>query len=272
MAVRQAAAARSSQARGMEIDGAVILVTGASRGIGRATAELLARRGARVVCAGRDRAALELVATAVGGTALVADLRDVDAADRLVQQARAAYGRLDAVISNAGLGHVGPVAEMTAEQVATLVDVNVRATFLLGRAAVAAFADQAAAGEHRQRALCFVGSIAGAVGVPGESVYSATKAAGESFAALLREEVRGTGVAVSTVLPGVVDTEFLARRGAAYDRRFPRPMSAARAARVVVEAVERGTPRRIEPRWLAVPARLAGTAPVLYRALARRLS
>jgi len=256
----------------MEIEGAVVLVTGASRGIGRATAELLARRGARVVCAGRDRAALESVAAAVGGTALVADLREVDAPDRLVRQARHAHGRLDAVIANAGIGHVGPVAEMTAEQVAALVDVNVRGTFLLARAAVAAFADQAAAGDSRQRALCFVGSIAGAVGVPGESVYSATKAAVQSFAVLLGEEVRGTGIAVSTVLPGVVDTEFLARRGQAYDRRFPRPMPVARAARVVVTAVERGAARRIEPRWLAVPARLAGVAPALYRALARRLS
>lgn len=256
----------------MQIEGAVILVTGASRGIGRATAQLLARRGARVVCAGRDRTALESVAAAVGGTALVADLREIDAADRLVRQAREAYGRLDGVVANAGIGHVGPVAAMTAEQVAALVDVNVRATFLLGRAAVVAFAEQAAAGDSRPRALCFLGSIAGAVGVPGESAYSATKAAVQSFAALLREEVRGTGVAVSTVLPGVVDTELLARRGQAYDRRFPRPMPAARAARVVVATVERGTPRRIEPRWLAVPARLAGAAPALYRALARRLS
>ena len=272
MALRQAAAAGTGQARPMEIDGAVILVTGASRGIGRAIAELLARRGARVVCAGRDRAALAAIAAVVGGTPLVADLREVEAADRLVQQARAAYGRLDAVVAAAGIGHVGPVAEMTAEQVAALVDVNVRATFLLARAAVAAFADQAAAGDRRQRALCVVGSIAGAVGVPGESVYSATKAAVQSLAALLGEELRGAGVAVSTVLPGVVDTEVLARRGQAYDRRFPRPMPAARAAGAVVTALERGTPRRIEPRWLAVPARLAGAAPALYRALARRLS
>nr|WP_218860420.1 SDR family oxidoreductase [Petropleomorpha daqingensis] len=238
------------------------MVTGASGGIGRATATALARAGAQVVCAGRDAAATQEVAAAVGGAALTADLREVDAPAGLVERTVAQHGRLDAVVVNAGVGHAGPVAEMPAERIAELVDVNVRGSFLLARAAPAAMTGPGA--------IVFVSSIAGAVGVPGESVYSATKAALEAFAPLLGEELRPARISVSTVLPGVVDTGFFGRRGAAYDRRFPRPIPPERVAEVVVRTLRDGRPRRIEPRWLEIPARLSAAAPRTYRALARR--
>ena len=152
------------------------------------------------------------------------------------------------------------------------MDVDARAPMLLARAAVGAFLAQAGAGDRRPRGLCFVTSIAGAVGVPGETVYSASKAAVEAFAALLREELRGRRIAVSTVLPGVVDTDLLARRAEPYDRRVPRPMPPQRAAHAVVRALEHGSARSVVPSWLAVPARLSATAPRLYRLLARHLS
>jgi uncharacterized protein len=256
----------------VRVDGAVVLVTGASSGIGRATAHLLAARGAHVVVTGRDAVALRDLAESIGGTALPADLRLPAAADRVVSGALAARGRLDGVVANAGIGHAGAVAEMTAEQVAALVDVNVRSTLLLARAGAVAFAEQAAAGDRRRRGIVFVTSIAGAVGVPGESVYSATKAAIESFAVVLREELRDDGVGVSTVVPGVVRTAFFERRGAPYARRFPRPMPPARVARAVVTALESGRPRTVVPRWLAVPAWLSVALPRPYRALARRFS
>jgi len=247
----------------------VVLVTGASRGIGRATAELLAARGARVVAVARDESALRELADRTGGTPLAADLRDPGAPADVVRRAQAVHGRLDGVVANAGVGHAGPVADMTDEQVAALVDLNVRSTLLLARAAASAFTGQA---DHRPRGIVFVTSIAGAVGVPGESVYSATKAAVESFAVVLREELRPAGVGVSTVLPGVVDTEFFARRGAPYDRRYPRPMPPERVARAVVAALESGRPRTIVPRWLGLPAWLSAAVPGPYRALARRFS
>jgi short-subunit dehydrogenase len=249
-----------------------VLVTGASGGIGRATAHLLAARGAHVVAAGRDPVALRDVAESTGGTALNEDLRDPLAADRLVARALDARGRLDGVVASAGIGHAGPVADMTSRQVAALVDLNVRSTLLLARAAAAAFRLQADDGDRRPRGIVFVSSIAGAVGVPGESVYSATKAAVESFAVVLREELRPDDVTVSTVLPGVVDTDFFARRGAPYDRRIPRPMPPARVAQAVVGALESGRPRTVVPRWLAFPAWLSAAVPGPYRALARRFS
>jgi short-subunit dehydrogenase len=245
--------------------GAVAIVTGASRGIGRATADALTRSGTTVVAVGRDGDALAELTRRTGGSHLVADLRDPQAAERIVAHALERHGRLDAVVANAGVGYAGEFAAMPPPRIDELVDVNLRAPLLLTRAALPALRARSAG------SLVFVSSIAGAVGVPGESVYSATKAGLETFAALLREELRGTAVTVSTVLPGVVDTGFFARRGAAYDRTFPRPMAPERIAALVLDAVATGAPRRIEPRWLTVPARLAATAPGLYRRLARRL-
>lgn len=244
--------------------GAVVLVTGASAGIGRSVTEQLTARGLTVVGTGRDAEALAALSTRTGATAVVADLARPDSAAQVVDAALAAHGRLDAVVANAGVGHLGPVAEMTPERVAELVDVNLRAPMLLARAALPALARQP------RGALVFVGSIAGAVGVPGETVYSATKAGLTVFADLLREEVRASGITVSTLVPGVVDTAFFQRRGAAYDRAVPRPLPVDQVARRVVDLLETGAPRRVEPRWLAVPARLAAATPALYRALARR--
>jgi short-subunit dehydrogenase len=255
----------------MELRGAVVVVTGASRGIGRATGELLAGRGARVVGVARDAAALDRLDAATGGTSLAADVADLGAADRIVEHALRGYGRLDGVVVNAGIGYVGEVGQMPAARVAELVDVNLRAALLLARAGLPALRARSrdARGRHAG-GIVFVSSIAGAVGVPGESVYSATKAGLDSFAGLLREEVRADRIGVSTVLPGVVDTDLLRGRQVPYTRRFPRPLPPERVAAAVLRALETGAPRVFVPRWLAVPARLAGTAPGLYRALARR--
>jgi short-subunit dehydrogenase len=247
----------------VRLEGAVVLVTGASRGIGAATAELLADRGARPVLVARDAAALAEVAGRTGGTPLVADLALPGAAAGVVDRVLAEHGRLDGVVANAGIGHAGPVAAMTDAQVAALVDLNVRGTLELARAF---------AGSPAPRGIVFVTSIAGAVGVPGESVYSATKAAVEAFAVVLREELRPAGVGVSTVLPGVVETGFFDTRGVPYDRRVPRPVRPERVAAAVVRALERGTPRTVVPRWLAFPAWLSAALPGPYRALARRFS
>jgi short-subunit dehydrogenase len=260
----------------VQLEKAVVLVTGGSRGIGRSTAELLAGRGARVVCVGRDEAALRQVEGACGATALTADLRPVEAADSVIAWMLDRHGRLDGVVAGAGIGHAGPAVDMAADRVAELVDINVRAPLLLARSALVAFRDQAAAGDVQDRGLAFVTSIAGLVGVPGESVYSAGKQAVQSLAGLLREEVRVdprlTGVSISTVVPGVVDTDFFAHRGAPYDRRWPRPIPPARVAAAVVDALERGTPRTVVPRWLALPTWLSAALPGPYRAIARRLS
>jgi short-subunit dehydrogenase len=90
------------------------------------------------------------------------------------------------------------------------------------------------------------------------------------FADVLREEVRGDGITVGTLLPGVVRTDFFERRGQPYDRRFPRPMPPDRVARAAVRVLVSGRPSAVCPRWLALPIRLRATAPRLYRRLERR--
>jgi uncharacterized protein len=244
---------------GTDPAGRVVLVTGASRGIGAATCRALTARGAVVVAAGRDEEALAEVAAA---STVVADVADPASAGALVDAAVDRHGRLDGVVANAGIGWAGEFAAMDPATITGLVDVNLRAPILLARAALPVL--------RRPGALVFVTSIAGLVGVPGETVYSVTKAGLETFATLLREEV--DGVTVSTVAPGAVATGFFDTRGVPYDRGFPRPVRPERIAAAVVDALATGRDRQVHPRWLALPARLSATMPKTYRALARRFS
>lgn len=248
----------------MNLAGAVAVVTGGSRGIGRATAIALAARGAVVVVVGRDESALRDVARETGGGYEVADVADQEHAARVVRRTVAEYGRLDVVVANAGVGFAGDFAAMPERRIDELVDVNVKAPVLLARAALPGMIERGGG------SLVFVTSIAGAVLVPGEAVYSMTKAAIEAFVEPLREELRGTGVAVSTVVPGVVATGFFEARGRAYDRRFPRPLPPGRIADAVVVAITTGRRRVVTPRWLVVPATFRALLPVAYRAAARR--
>jgi NAD(P)-dependent dehydrogenase (short-subunit alcohol dehydrogenase family) len=241
------------------LDGAVVLVTGASHGIGRAVADALTGAGAVVVAAGRDAAALAEVAAA---STVVADVADPAAAAALVETAITRHGSLTAVVVSAGIGHAGPFAEMDPGRITALVDVNLRAPILLARAALPVL--------RRPGAIVFLTSIAGLVGVPGETVYSVTKSGLETFASLLREEV--AGVTVSTVAPGAVATGFFDTRGVPYDRGFPRPIPPQRVAADVLRALRDGTGRQIQPRWLGLPARISTTMPKTYRRLARRFS
>jgi short-subunit dehydrogenase len=246
------------------IDGSVAIVTGAGKGIGLGISRALARQGVTVVGVGRDEAALAELSQQVGGSYVVADLRDPASADQVVAHTLAGHGRLDIVVANAGLGHFGDVAAMTATRIEDLVSLNVAAPMQLARACLPALR------AHGSGRLLFVTSIAGAVGVPGEAVYSATKAAIEMFADVLRVEVRGEGISVGTLVPGVVDTGFFEERGAAYDRSFPRPMPVDRVADAAVSLVLSGRRRQVRPRWLELPIRLRGAAPALYRELERR--
>lgn len=248
----------------MSLAGRTLVVTGGSRGIGRSVAELAGERGARVVAVGRDEVALAEVSRRTGGSYVVADLRSTEAADQVVKRVVEEHGGIDGVVCSAGVGYRGEFATMPADRLNDIIDTNLRAPMLLARAALPALQ------RSGHGALVFVTSIAGLVGVPDESVYSASKAGLAAFADLLREELRGTGVTVSAIAPGVVDTEFFARRGAPYDRNRPRPIPPDRVARLVLHALENGPVRRVEPRWLAVPAWLSSAVPGLYRALARR--
>jgi len=248
----------------VQLSGKVVVVTGASRGIGAATVRALAARGATVVGTGRDAAALASVLEPVRGTAVLGDVRDPGHAEDVVRRTVEAHGRIDAVVVNAGIGYTGAFADMPAARIDELLDVNVRAPMQLARAVLPELA------RNGDGALVFVTSIAGVLLVPVESVYSATKAAVEAFAEVIREEVRGSGVHVGTVVPGAVQTEFFANRGAPYERSFPRQIPPEPVAAGVVRVIEDAVDQAVVPAWLRGPALLRRLAPRGYRTLSRR--
>ena len=250
----------------MRIEGKVAVVTGAGRGIGKATAIALAERGAKLLLACRDAEGLATVAATTGGIAHLTDVSTPGHADEILDIARDEFGRVDIVIANAGIGHAGDFVDMSVDLIDALIDINVTAPVQLAKAAVP---DMVKRGEG---AVVFITSIAGLLPLPTEAVYSMTKASIETFAEALREEVRGAGVQVSTIAPAVVATQFFEKRGAPYTRRFPRPMPPERIAEAVVMAIENNRRRVIMPPWLAIPVRLQQTMPSVYRALARRFS
>jgi short-subunit dehydrogenase len=249
---------------GMRINGAVALVTGASSGLGRATAELLAARGAKVLVHGRDQAALDTLAQRIGGVPLVADFAVPGAAEELAREAVKLGGRVDLLVANAGGGWAGRFDAMGHDDIETLVTANLTAPIRLTRALLPAMV------ERRRGGLAYVTSIAGRTGVAGEAVYAATKAGLDGFAESLRLELRGTGVGVGVLVPGVVNTRFFERRGRPYGRSRPRPLDAGPVAAALVRVVESGDAEAYRPRWLRLPVAVRGAAPGVYRRLAGR--
>ena len=243
----------------------VALVTGASSGIGAATAAALSRRGYRVVVHGRDADAATGVAAKVGGVPLTADLSRAGEVERLAEQALAAGGgRLDVLVNNAGSGWTGPFDAMPTEAVGQVLALDLAAPIALTRALVPGMRER---GWGR---VVFVGSIAGRLGVGREAVYSAAKAGLDCFARSVRSELRGTGVEIGVVVPGVVATPFFERRGEPYIRSWPRPVPPGKVADAVLRCVEHGTAEAYVPRWLRLPVTVQAVAPGAYRWLDAR--
>jgi short-subunit dehydrogenase len=248
----------------MSIRDRVALVTGASSGIGRATAVALGAAGARLLVHGRDREILDRLAHDTGGMPLCVDLGRPDGAQRLAAEALAAAGQVDILVASAGQGWAGQFSDMAVDDVDRLVAVNLSAPMRLTRALLPAMAQRGTG------YLAYVTSIAGRTGVAGEAVYAATKAGLDAFAESLRLELRGTGVGVGVVVPGVVDTRFFERRGRPYGRTRPRPLPAAAVAEALVAMIENGGVEIYRPRWLRVPVAIRGALPGTYRRLAGR--
>jgi short-subunit dehydrogenase len=248
----------------MRLDGSLALVTGASAGIGRAVAEGLAEAGGTLVVHGRDEQRTAEVAAVTGGVPVLGDLAEPGAADAVADAAVAAHGRVDVLVANAGLGWSGPFVEMSGPEVDRLVAVDLVAPLHLVRRLLPPML------ERGRGHICLVGSVAGRTGVAGEAVYAATKAAVDVFAESLRLEVHVSGVTVSLVMPGVVDTGFFAARGRPYDRRRPRAVPAEEVSRAVLDAIVHDRPEVWVPRWLRLPPAVRSLAPGAYRRLSAR--
>jgi short-subunit dehydrogenase len=241
----------------MRLHDSRVLITGASSGIGAATARELAGRPAELLLTGRNRERLDAVAAETGGRAIEAGL------PAGTEPLAGAAGEVDVLVAAAGAGWAGPFATMPERAIEDLVAVNLVAPVRLTRLLLPGML------ERGRGHIVFVASIAGAVGVPEEAVYSATKAGLITFADALRAETR---VGVSVVLPGVVDTPFFTRRGTPYTRRRPAPVPPCRVARAIVAAVEHDLTEVYVPGWLRLPARVKGAAPGTFRRLADLLT
>lgn len=185
----------------------IALVTGASRGIGRASALALAREGAHVVVAARTASELETLAGeihALGREALAVacDVSRAEDVNRLFEEATSRFGRVDLLINNAGAGKYGPVDALTPEDYDWMMDTNMRSSFLCTRKALPGMK------ERRDGHIVFVGSVSGLKGTPNQAVYSATKHAQHGFATALDAECREYHVKVSYLAPGGTATHF----------------------------------------------------------------
>jgi NADP-dependent 3-hydroxy acid dehydrogenase YdfG len=195
------------------LDGTVALVTGASSGIGRATALELVREGASVALVGRRKDRLtELAAeiSNVGGQTLVvpADISDAQTAAEAVDQTVETLGRLDILVNNAGLMLLGPVPGADLNDWRRMIDINLMGLMYTAHAAIPHLV-KAAAQEPRQVAdIVNIGSLAGRNAYAMSAVYSATKFGVGAFSESLRQELARQHVRVSVVEPGSVDTEL----------------------------------------------------------------
>ena len=244
----------------MDIAGCTALVTGASLGIGRATAIALARQGARVKATGLEAPQLDELVALCGAAVLAADLSDRQELDRLVDWA----GPVDLLVNVAGYGRYEALETIDHAATLEMLALNLAAPIRL----TAAFAPGMA---RRGRGhVVNVASIAGSLGVAREAVYSATKGGLIAFSESVRYELAASGVGVTVVVPAAVDTSFFARSGHAYARRFPRPVAPARVAAALIRGVEQNTPEVFVPRWMVVPVRLHGGLPGAFRLLAAR--
>jgi NADP-dependent 3-hydroxy acid dehydrogenase YdfG len=212
------------------LQGQVAIVTGAGRGIGHAVATALAREGATVVLAARTRQQLASIAAAIresGGAALAipTDVTQDAGVEAMVEQAIAELGRLDILVTAAGLASFGPVVGTKPDDWDGMLAVNLRAVMVTCRAVLPMMIRQ------RRGTIINIASVAAQRPIPGASVYTATKAGVIGFSRVLAEELRGEGVRVGVLVPGAVDTPLWDTIPNSPDRsRMLRPEDVARAA------------------------------------------
>ena len=223
----------------------VMIVTGASSGIGEATARAAARAGARLVLAARRRERLEALAEEIGGEALIVptDMRDLQQVRRLVDAAGERCGRVDVLVNNAGQGLHVPVEKIAIEDLAAIVELNVYGA-LVAMQAVIPLMRQVGGG-----AIVNVSSGTTRMPAPvGAAGYAATKAALNMLSRAAREELAGDGIVVSTVYPFITATEFheTLRAGAGPRRGLGfEPDSAEKVAQTILDLIATGEPEAV---------------------------
>jgi short-subunit dehydrogenase len=246
----------------VEISGSTALLTGATGGIGQAIARALAGRGASLILTGRRLELLEPLAAELGARSLAVDLADRAAAERLAAEA----GVVDILVANAALPGSGKLASFSVEEIDRALDVNLRAPIVLTHALLPSML------ERDRGQLVYISSLSGKAVAPGTAIYTASKFGLRGFAGSLRADLHGTGVGVSTVLPGFIrDAGMFAETDvklpAGVGTRTPQDV-----AEAVVKAIEHNRGEiDVAPPPLRVSTTFASVAPELAQRLARRL-
>src|ERR1700688_2038501 len=194
------------------LTGKVALITGASAGIGQACARALAEEGARLVLTARRQERLNELkqqAEKLGTEAIsvLGDVREESTAKNTVEAAMQAFGQIDILINNTGVGNYKNLLDTSAEEYDDLMDTNVRSTFLFTRHTVPVMI------QRKQGMVLTISSMASVYGFAGEAVYCATKFAQVGFVQALDKELRPHGIKVGVICPGGVKTEFALGKG-----------------------------------------------------------
>ena len=248
----------------MQLAGARALVTGATGGIGAATARALHAHGAHVVITGRRTGVLDELRDSLGARVevLVADLAERGGPARLAEAA----GRVDVLVANAALPASGRVDDFEPGEIDRAIDVNLRAPIQLTRAFLPAML------ERGRGHVVLVSSLSGKAASPRSGVYSATKFGLRGFAAGLREDVEPQGIGVSVVFPGFVSDAGLFAESGVKLPPWVGTRTPEQVAEAIVRAIERGRAEvDVAPLGLRMGTRIAGLAPVTVARVQRRL-
>lgn len=220
----------------MQVDGANVLVTGASRGIGEALAREFAAKGANVCVVARSTEAIERIAGEIAGVAITADLLDPDQVDGLADRVAADFGDVDILVNNAGLDASGAFLSREPADLRDVVRLNLEGSILLTRAFLPGMV------ERGRGHLVSVSSLAGTSGFPTLATYCATKAGLNNFTAAMRIELNSTEVHTTLVAPGPVDTVM-------WDTLEDEPTSAATLKRLrLLQIIPQTTPAKVARR------------------------
>jgi short-subunit dehydrogenase len=242
----------------VNLRGTVVVVTGASSGIGEAAAVRFGRSGARVVLAARRLERLEMLARTIGDDAIAVpcDVTSNDDVAALADRVRERFGTVDVLVNNAGIPGGGPFRSLALGRIEHIVDVNLTGVLRTTKAFLPMFL------ERRSGHIVNVASLAGRFATPGSSIYGATKHAVVAFGESLAYELQPLGIRVTTVNPGFTRTEGFPQD----DIPATFVLSPDRVARTIVDVVreDRG-PEVSIPRWLAAMQVFRVVTPPLYR-------
>jgi NADP-dependent 3-hydroxy acid dehydrogenase YdfG len=237
------------------LTGKVVAITGGARGIGRATAAALVRKGARVAIGDLDVELAQRTATELGDCAIALELDVTDRAsfERFLDATEEQLGPLDVLVNNAGIMHLSRLADESDAAAIRQIDINLHGVIFGSKLALARFLPR------RTGHLVNIASTAGKAGVPGGATYSATKHAVVGLTEAIRGEVRGTGVETSVVMPVPVHTELAA--GLAQGRGLTATVEPEQVADAIVEALQHPRHDVYLPKGIAVGVRIGALLP-----------